>query len=159
MHKMSMMIEAHTVEDLKVEDIGTVTFGGFSFCIDDEYIPFDYEAFTTYPYQREDGKVTLEYVSGRGFLFNEYTLDSSYEDMYDDMDLNIEDIDAKMLSKVSIIEELFHELYHKDDKHEEKCYDIIIDSITFVDLDDWENKVEYPVAQEVIDAYNQKESN
>lgn len=154
MNKISMVIEARTLDKIKVDDIGVLTFGGFSFKVGEDYIPFDWEAFTTCPYQNEDGTVKLEYQSGRGFLFNEYTLDPCYIDQYEDMNIDIEDIDAQMLASVDCIEELFHEFYLKEDKYEEHCVPILIESISFLDCNDWDNVKEYHVDREVIKRYN-----
>ena len=139
------------------EEAKYVSIGGFSFVIDGDVIPFDWDAFSGY---EEDGKFYFE--TGRGWMFNDYEISDCYNEDYEDMDIEKEAITAEFLASATDIEEFFVDFetvegnegqagWFDDNRRNDVQYKINLLEIEFYDVD--HNKT-YPVAQEVLDKFN-----
>lgn len=130
------------------KDFGYIDVGGFTFIINNKEIPFDFEAYTNFIDERNE-RIYVEYVSGKGVFFNSYILDSCYHDEYKEIGLDLNDINAEYLSKVSEIEEI----YIGNDDIDKPIEDIKIHSISIIDID---NDIEYIIDKDIINKYNKR---
>lgn len=138
------------------DEAQAVSVGGFSFDIGENSIPFDWDAFTG---SEENG--VFSFVTGRGFLFNDYEISDCYDEDYKDMEINKEDITAEFLSSVHHIEEFFVDFAYGDDSvgigdyHDNAKSDaefkLELINLSFEDIET--GKV-YDVNKEVLEAFN-----
>lgn len=123
--------------------------GGYEFKINGMDIPFDFEAFS-YNVELINDRLHLSYESGCGLLFNEYDLDSCFDEEYKKLGLTRDVIDAKFLASTNEIVE-----FHINFNRENKDFDLIsknfkIENIEFID---YETDEVFEVAKEVLDGY------
>lgn len=135
----------------------SVSIGGFSFEIDGEAIPFDWDAFSG----NERNKV-FQFQTGRGFLWNDYEISECYDETYEEIGINKEDITAKFLASTTHIDEFYvdFEDVNGDTQQLGECcqnndddeqYKIKILEMKFIDIN---TEDEYYVKQDVLDDYN-----
>ena len=140
----------------------TVSVGGFSFDINGQSIPFDWDAFTG---AENDG--VFRFFTGKGFLFNDYELSSNYDEMYQEMGLNREDISAEFLASVEHIDEFYVDFqsfepfeddytdvgigWYADNAKADAEYKLELVAISFKDMET--GKV-YDVNPKVLEAFN-----
>ncbi len=138
-------------KQLTKEDIVGLSIGGYSFIINGNLIPFDWDAFSGN--EIENG---FMFHTGYG-LFNDFELSDCYEDDYAEFGLTREDITAEFLASVEKIDEFNVEFYDGEDdviigdNKRNSEYKIKIINISFLDMDN--NKV-FNVTNEVIDNFN-----
>ena len=138
----------------------SVSIGGFSFEINGDTIPFDWDAF----YGTECGNV-FQFQTGKGFLWNDYEIPDYWDEEYAELGITREDITAEFLASVEHINEFFvdfedvngnecqcGECEQNGDDNEE--YRIKILEMVFIDM---ETEEEYKVNQEVLDNFNKGE--
>ena len=144
------------------EEAKCVSIGGFSFVINGNTIPFDWDAFTG---NEKDKKFYFE--TGTGWFFNDYELTDCYDEVYEDMGIKKETITAEFLASATEIEEFFVDFetvegsegqtgWFADNRRDDVQYKINLLEVEFYDI---ENSKSYPVAQEVLDKFNGKAGN
>lgn len=141
------------------DNVKSMSIGGYSFEVNGDSIPFDWDAFTA---TEENG--VFSFTTGKGPFFNDYEIPDYWDEEYSEIGITREEITAEFLASVSHIDELF---VNFDDGDGEECgigwysdnvnssqYKINILNLTLVDV---ETLDEYHVAQEVINRYNRGE--
>lgn len=139
-----------------------VSVGGFSFDVNGQSVPFDWDAFTG---AEENG--VFRFYTGKGFLFNDYELSSNYDEAYQDMGLNREDISAEFLASTHHIEEFFVDFQSRepfeddysdvgigffgDNGKKDAEYKLELIAVSFKDM---ETEKVYDVKPEVLEAFN-----
>lgn len=149
---MEMIMEYKISLDNKNFNKDDYTFdvGGYSFIVNGNEIPFDFEAFG-YDIESDNEKVYLNYQSGRGFAFNEFDVDSCFDDEYKKLGLTRDDITAKFLSSTNKITEFYISLYNSKYDREEAIDKFKIDYIKFIDCITDE---EFEVDTKVLEDFN-----
>lgn len=129
--------------------------GGFDFTINGKSIPFDFDAACSSIH-----KDYVHFESGRGALFNDYSISEDFKEWIEENGTPFDSITAEFLSKATSIEEFFvnfeldNEEWQKGDNLDpDMDFTIEILSISFYD----ENDNEYKVADEVIKKFNEGE--
>lgn len=141
---------------LTSDDVLNMSIGGYSFEVNEDLIPFDWDAFSS---SEENG--TFYFKTGRGPFFNDYEIPDYWDEEYKEIGIAREEITAEFLASVSHIEDFFVNFDDRDGKEHEigwfsdnvnsSQYKINIKEIAFVDVNTGK---EYLVAKEVIDKYN-----
>ena len=144
---------------LTANDVQSLSIGGYSFEINGDSVPFDWDACSI---SEENG--VFDFTTGVGPFFNDYEIPDYWDEEYKKMGITREEITAEFLASVSHIEEFF---VNFDDGDGEECgigwhahnvnssqYKINILNLTLVDV---ETLDEYHVEQEVINRYNRGE--
>ena len=144
---------------LTSDDIFNLSIGGYSFEINDDLIPFDWDAFSI---REENGVFSFE--TGRGPFFNDYEIPDYFDEEYEEIGITREEITAEFLASTHCIEDFF---VNFDDRNEKEhgigwCvdnvnssqYKINIIELSFVDV---KTLIEYPVSSEVLNKYNKGE--
>ena len=149
---MEMVMEYQISLDNKNFNKDDYTFdvGGYSFIINGKEIPFDFEAYG-YDIESDNEKVYLTYQSGTGFAFNEYDVDSCFDDEYTKLGLTRDDITAKFLSSTNKISEFYISLYNLKYDKEESLDKFKIDYIKFID---YITDEEFEVDKKVLEDFN-----
>jgi hypothetical protein len=134
----------------RISDLST---GGFAFVIDGMYIPFDFDASSTWV---NNGIITYE--SGRGGLLKDFFISEDHRYLIEEEGIAFEDVSAEFLSMASEISEFFvytecddEEFSAGDNNDPDNLLEIEILNISFYD----ENNTEYKVADEVIKKFNE----
>lgn len=133
------------------EDIKGLSVGGYSFVINEDLIPFDWDAFSG-----NESKNGFKFHTGYGF-FNDFEISDCYEDDYAELGLTRQDITAEFLASVEAIDEFNVDFYDGEDDHVigdnkgNSEYTINIISISFLDMD---NDKLYHVSNDVIEKFN-----
>lgn len=141
---------------LTSDDVFNLSIGGYSFEINDDLIPFDWDAYSC---NEENGIFSFE--TGRGPFFNDYEIPDYFDEEYEEIGITREEITAEFLASTESIEDFF---VNFDDRNEKEhgigwCvdnvnssqYKINIIEILFTDI---ETGNEYQVSNEVINNYN-----
>lgn len=144
---------------LTSDDVFNLSIGGYSFEINDDLIPFDWDAYSC---NEENGIFSFE--TGRGPFFNDYEIPDYFDEEYEEIGITREEITAEFLASTESIEDFF---VNFDDRNEKEhgigwCvdnvnssqYKINIIELSFVDV---KTLAEYPVSKEVISKYNRGE--
>lgn len=141
---------------LSSNDVQHMSIGGFSFKIEDDLIPFDWDAFSI----SEEDKI-FNFETGRGLLFNDYEISDCYNEAYEEIGITREEITAEFLASAHSIEEFFINFDDRNGKEYDigwcgdnvnsSQYKINIIELSFVDI---ETSNEYLVSNEVISKYN-----
>lgn len=138
------------------EEVKALSIGGYSFEIGENTIPFDWDAFSG----SERDKV-FQFETGVGWFWNDYEISDCYDEQYEDIGIKREDITAEFLASVNHIDEFFVDFDDVDgkehgigwyaDNNNKAQYKVKLLEMSFYDL---ATQKEYPVKQEVLDAYN-----
>ena len=141
---------------LTLKDIDGMSIGGYSFEINGNMIPFDWDAFIL---NENDG--VFEFETGNGPFFKDYEIPNYYDEEYKEIGITRESISAEFLASASGIEDFFINFDDKDgeeyslgwhaDNVNSSQYKINIIDLAFVDV---EKLNTYKVSKEVIDKYN-----
>lgn len=147
--KMIMRYQVSFDCDIFDKEKDYIDLGGYSFVVDDKDVPFDFEAYG-YDIDVADGRVSLEYESGRGFAFNEYDVNSCFDEEYEKLSLTRDDITAEFLASTTKISEFYIAVYCNDELYELDSKNFKIDYIEFIDYDtDKTFKVDNDVLQNI----------
>ncbi len=151
--------QANAFVPLTSDDVKSMSIGGYSFEINGDSIPFDWDACSI---NEENG--VFDFTTGRGPFFNDYEIPDYWDEEYEEIGITREEITAEFLASVSHIEELFVNFDDRDgeehgigwhaDNVNSSQHKINILNLTLVDV---ETLGEYHVAQEVINRYNRGE--
>lgn len=141
---------------LTSDDVFSMSVGGYSFEINEDLIPFDWDAFSA---SEENGIFSFE--TGRGPFFNDYEIPDYWDEEYKEIGITREEITAEFLASVHHIEDFFVDFDDRDGKEHgigwcahnvnSSQYKIKILDLSFVNVSTYD---EYPVSKEVIDKYN-----
>lgn len=134
---------------LSNEEAQAVSVGGYSFEINGDLIPFDWDCF----YGTESEKIFC-FATGRGLLWNDYEISDCYDEEYEEIGITRETLTAEFLASVESIEEFY--VQYDSDFESENDFFIELLEVSFYDL---ETEKEYFVAQSVLDEFNQSERN
>lgn len=165
--KMKMQLEV-LMKNPVPKDNFFCDIGGFEFRINGVGIPFDFNAFSG-NYTVQGNSIIVDYESGEGLSFKEFDISEDFEERYNDLGLTTDDITAKFLSEVEIIDEFYVQPGMREYTSEvEKTmnlglggelpmvdYIMTVKSISFYD----ESDTEYPVPPQVIESLNADEIN
>ena len=139
-------------------DIEYVGPGGFRFVIGGIEVPFDWEAAESgWGY---DG--VYEFTTGRGWFYNDFELDSCYDEAYEELGLKREDITAEFLASAQHINDFFVSFVTKEGKEceagwwetngkDDAPYKLALRSVSFEDV---ENERLYSVKTAVVNSFN-----
>lgn len=142
---------------LSKNEAGGLTIGGFSFVVRGQSIPFDWDACAG---NYNEG--VFRFVTGKGFLFNDYILTDCYDGDYETLGIHRSQITAEMLASTEGIEEFGISFYdqigcldvslgwYKDNAEES---DLKIELLS-VGLEEIETGNKYFVKAEVIKNFN-----
>ena len=146
---------------LTSDDVLSMSIGGYSFEINEDLIPFDWDAFSA---SEENGIFSFE--TGRGPFFKDYEIPDYWDEEYNEIGITREEITAEFLASVSHIEDFFVNFDDRDEKEHgigwfadnvnSSQYKVNILELAFVNVSTYE---EYPVSKEVISRYNKGEYN
>ena len=107
--KISMIVDFQILENingncipLSNQEAKAVSIGGFSFEINGDLIPFDWDSFTG----TEDNKI-FHFETGRGFLWNDYEIPDYWDEDYEEIGISRENITAEFLASTTGIEDFF----------------------------------------------------
>lgn len=141
---------------LTSDDVFSMSVGGYSFEINEDLIPFDWDAFSA---SEEDGVFSFE--TGRGPFFNDYEIPDYWDEEYKEIGITREEITAEFLASVGHIEDFFVNFDDSDGKEHgigwfadnvnSSQYKVNILDLAFVNV---ETADEYPVSKEVVNKYN-----
>lgn len=155
------ILEKHKGEfaPLTSDDVQNLSIGGYSFEINDDLIPFDWDAFSC---NEENGIFNFE--TGRGPFFNDYEIPDYFDEEYEETGITREEITAEFLASTESIEDFFvnfddhngkeHGIGWCVDNVNSSQYKINIIELSFMDV---KTLAEYPVSKEVISKYNKGE--
>ena len=156
--KMSMYVKFQLFEQqrgvlvpLTIVDVPSLSLGGYTFIINGNAIPFDWDAFSG---SEEDG--IFEFETGYGW-FNDFELPDYYDNEYQKLGLSREDITAEFLASVERIDEIHINFVNAADEeidlgcNDDERYKINLLEIVITDM---ETKKEYKVKQSVLDEFN-----
>lgn len=115
-------------------DAEELSFGGYRFIVNGKGISFDWDACSA-----DFEGSTVSGYTGYGLLFNEFQLADYYDEELAEIALSRHDLTAQFLASCEKIEEFFCE-----------AGDIILESVTFID----EEGREFKVNEDVIAAFN-----
>lgn len=144
---------------LTADDVQNLSIGGYSFEINDDLIPFDWDAFSC---NEENGIFSFE--TGHGPFFNDYKIPDYFDEEYEEIGITREEITAEFLASAHCIEDFFVNFDDRNGKEHgigwcvdnvnSSQYKINIIELSFVDV-----KIlsEYPVSSEVLNKYNKGE--
>ena len=146
---------------LTFDDAKSMSIGGYSFEVNGDSIPFDWDAFTA-----TERNGAFSFTTGKGPFFNDYEIPDYWDEEYKEIGITREEITAEFLASVSHIEDFFVDFEDCDgnecaigwfaDNVNSSQYKVHILDLAFVNVEACE---EYPVAQKVIDRYNKGEYN
>ncbi len=126
--------------------------GGYTFKIKGMEIPFDFSAYEyDMDYDEDNGRICIDFESGRGAISNEYEIDECYDNEYKNLQLDKNAITAEFLSKVDEILEIYIDYNYVFEIN--KLEDIKFEDITFEDLTT--GKI-YSVDSNVAKQFNKK---
>lgn len=141
---------------LTSDDVQNLSIGGYSFEINDDLIPFDWDAYSC---NEESGIFSFE--TGCDPFFNDYEIPDYWDEEYKEIGLTREEITAEFLASARSIEDFFvnfddsngqeHGIGWCADNVNSSQYKINIVEILFTDI---ETGNEYQVSNEVINNYN-----
>lgn len=141
---------------LTTDDVRNLSIGGYSFEINDDLIPFDWDAYSC---NEENGIFSFE--TGCGPFFNDYEIPDYFDEEYKEIGLTREEITAEFLASAHSIEDFFvnfddrngkeHGIGWCADNVNSSQYKISIIEILFVDI---ETRSEHQVSNKVISNYN-----
>lgn len=156
--KMSMYVKFQLFEQqrgvlvpLTIVDVPSLSLGGYTFIINENAIPFDWDAFSG---SEEDG--IFEFETGYGW-FNDFELPDYYDDEYQKLGLSREDITAEFLASAERIDEIHINFVNANDEeidlgyNDDERYKINLLEIIITDM---ETEKEYKVKQSVLDEFN-----
>lgn len=148
--------QANEFVSLTSDDVLNMSIGGYSFEINEDLIPFDWDAFSA----SEDNGV-FSFETGRGPFFNDYEIPDYWDEEYKEIGITREEITAEFLASVSHIEDFFVNFDDRDGKDHgigwcadnvnSSQYKINILDLFFVDMETYN---EHHVSNEVINKYN-----
>ena len=143
------------------DNVKSMSIGGYSFEVNGDSIPFDWDAFTA----TEDNGM-FSFTTGKGPFFNDYEIPDYWDEEYSEIGITREEITAEFLASVSHIEDFFVDFEDSDGKEQgigwfadnvdSSQYKVNILDLAFVNV---ETADEYPVSKEVINRYNKGEYN
>lgn len=132
-------------------ELNYIDFGGYTFKINDMYVPFDFDA-ASYSVENKNGKAYVDFETGRGVAFDSYDIDECFDEEYELLGLSREDITAKFLSSVSEISEFYINCeYKNDDNKQPKNL-----KIEYIEFQDYKTKEVFKVDENVIKAFNKR---
>ena len=141
---------------LTSDDVHGMSIGGYSFEVNGDLIPFDWDAFTA---SEENG--VFSFTTGKGPFFNDYEIPDYWDEEYNEIGITREEITAEFLASVSHIEDFFVDFEDSDgnehgigwfaDNVNDSQYKVSLIEIIFVEVNTGK---EYPVSKEVINKYN-----
>lgn len=135
-------------------DRDSLLFGGYAFLRDGKTIPFDFSGMA-WDILQEGDTLSIPFHTGRTALMTDYYLDACYEDDYINAGLRINDITAAFLSQADSISEFMVSLEMEGKEYAPEDIAGIgrfaIKSLCFEN-----DEKQFPVKQEVLDAFNQK---
>lgn len=141
---------------LTSDDVQNMSIGGYSFEINEDLIPFDWDAFSP---SEENG--IFSFTTGKGPFFNDYEIPDYWDEEYKEIGITREEITAEFLASVNHIEEFFVNFDDRDGKEHgigwcadnvnDSQYKVSLIEIIFVEVNTGK---EYPVSKEVINKYN-----
>lgn len=141
---------------LTSDDVQNLSIGGYSFEMNDDLIPFDWDAYSC---NEENGVFSFE--TGRGPFFNDYEIPDYWDEEYKEIGIKREEITAEFLASARSIEDFFvnfddrngkeHGIGWCADNVNSSQYKINIIEILFVDI---ETRSEHQVSNKVISNYN-----
>lgn len=141
---------------LQSDNVQNLSIGGYSFEIEDDLIPFDWDAFSV---SEENGIFSFE--TGRGPFFNDYEIPDYWDEEYKEIGITREEITAEFLASAHCIEDFFVNFDDRNGKEHgvgwcadnvnNSQYKINIIELSFVDV---ETSNDYPVSMETINNYN-----
>lgn len=142
------------------DEIEYLSVGSLRFHIDKLNVPFDWNACAI----GWDENGFINYTSGRGWFFNDFELDTCYDEYYAEIGLLREDISAEYLASTNHIEDFYlnfvchgEELetgYYESNADNTAPYKLELLRVCFEDVDS--GKLYY-VAPEVIASFNKGE--
>lgn len=146
------------MNDSEIED---VSVGGYEFVVGGLNVPFDWEAHEG-GWER-DG--FLSFSTGRGWFFNNFELDSCYDEAYKEIGLSRDDITAEFLASAQYINDFFVSFVTKDGDEceagwweangkDDSQYKLYLRKVGFEDVD---SERFYEVAPDVLSAFNNGE--
>jgi hypothetical protein len=143
------------------DNVKCMSIGGYSFDVNGDSIPFDWDAFTA---TEENG--VFSFTTGKGPFFNDYEIPDYWDEEYNEIGITREEITAEFLASVSHIEDFFVNFDDSDGKEHgigwfadnvnSSQYKVNILDLAFVNV---ETADEHPVSKEVINRYNKGEYN
>ena len=126
--------------------------GGYAFKIKGMEIPFDFSAYGyDMDYDEDNGRICIDYESGKGIMFDEFEIDECYDEEYKNLQLDKNAITAEFLSKVDEILEMYMDYNYMFEIN--KLEDVRFEDITFEDVTT--GKI-YAVDSNVIKQFNKK---
>lgn len=144
---------------LTSDDVQNMSIGGYGFKINEDLIPFDWDAFSA----SEDNGI-FSFETGVGPFFNDYEIPDYWDEEYKKIGITREEITAEFLASVNHIEDFFvdfddrageeHGIGWFSDNTDDSQYKINIKDMAFVDV---QTGKKYLVVNEVIDRYNKGE--
>ena len=136
--------------------VKSMSIGGYSFDVNGDSIPFDWDAFTA-----TEHNGVISFTTGKGLFFNDYEIPDYWDEEYNEIGITREEITAEFLASVNHIEDFFVDFEDGDgnehgigwfaDNVNNSQYKINIISLAFVNVNTCD---EYAVSKEVIDKYN-----
>ncbi len=130
---------------------------GMRFNIGKQDVPFEWKAYEGG--WSEEG--FLSFSSGRGWFFNDYELDSCYDEHYANIGLKREEISAEYLASVQHIEEFYINIVCNGEEYEVGYYQNNADNevpykleLLRVSFEDMESGQIYDVDSKVLAAFN-----
>lgn len=146
------------IDDNEIED---VSIGGYEFVIGGLNVPFDWEAYEG----GWDYNGFYSFSTGRGWFFNNFELDSCYDEAYEELGLKREDITADFLASAQHINDFYVNFVTKDgveceagwwetNRQDDAPYRFALRSVSFEDV---EAEQAYTVSPDVVDAFNKGE--
>lgn len=146
---------------LTSDDVLNMSIGGYSFEVNEDLIPFDWDAFSA---SEENG--VFSFTTGKGPFFNDYEIPDYWDEEYKEIGITREEITAEFLASTSHIEDFFvnfddsdgndHGIGWFSNNVNSSQYKINILELSFVNVTTYD---EYPVSKEVINRYNKGEYN
>ena len=143
------------IDDNEIED---VSIGGYEFVIGGLRVPFDWEA-------HEGGwdyNGFYSFSTGRGWFFNDFELDTCYDEAYEELGLKREDITAVFLASAQHINDFYVNFvtkdgaeceagFWKDNAKDDAPYRLALRSVSFEDV---ETGRIYNMNSAVVNAFN-----
>lgn len=141
---------------LTSDDVQNMSIGGYSFEVNGDLIPFDWDAFSA----SEDNGV-FSFTTGKGPFFNDYEIPDYWDEEYKEIGITREEITAEFLASVNHIEDFFVNFDDSDGKEHgigwfadnvnSSQYKVNIIELSFVNVETYD---EYPVSKDTINRYN-----
>jgi len=125
------------------------SFNGGIFCINEKYIPFDFEGWRANIFEDKNGQYIQMRTKGAGLFFDVCNIDYEvYKDGYKALGLENKDITAEFLAAA---EKILKYDFHIEKEFEMECNDYTLESVAFSN----ELGNEYSLPPKMIADFNQ----